>query len=82
MDLRKQLLVVIEAFAAARILSVARVSTMAFNHGTMHQRLVEGADITVGRLELAMQWFSDNWPDGAAWPEGIARPPRKTEAAA
>jgi hypothetical protein len=27
-----------------------------------------------------MNWFSDNWPDGADWPEQIARPP--TSAAA
>jgi len=32
------------------------------------------SDITVGRFNSAVQWFSDNWPDGAVWPKGIVRP--------
>lgn len=32
------------------------------------------SDITVGRFNGAVQWFSDNWPDGAVWPKGIVRP--------
>lgn len=32
------------------------------------------SDITTGRLNAAIQYFSDNWPDGAVWPKGIVRP--------
>lgn len=32
------------------------------------------ADITTGRFNGAVQWFSDHWPDDAVWPKGIARP--------
>ena len=32
------------------------------------------SDITVGRFNSAVQWFSDNCPDGAVWPKGIVRP--------
>jgi hypothetical protein len=32
------------------------------------------SDITVGRFNSAVQWFSDNWPPGAVWPKGIVRP--------
>lgn len=31
-------------------------------------------DITTTRFNAAVQWFSDNWPDGAVWPKGITRP--------
>jgi hypothetical protein len=31
-------------------------------------------DITTARFNAAVQWFSDNWPDGAVWPKGIVRP--------
>jgi len=82
MDLRQHLITLIEAYAAARRLSVSRISTLVFNHGTMYQRLIDGADITVGRAEMAIRWFSVHWPDDVEWPEGIARPtPNSTEAA-
>jgi hypothetical protein len=84
MNLREQLVKLLEAYAAARGLSLARVSTIVFNHGTMHQRLVDGSDITVGRLESAVLWLSTNWPEGVDWPDGIARPvpePSSPEAA-
>ena len=42
--------------------------------------LRDGADIQVKRLEKAMQWFSDNWPAQADWPEGVVRPPVSTTA--
>lgn len=31
-------------------------------------------DMTTARFNLTVQWFSDNWPDGAVWPAGIDRP--------
>ena len=34
----------------------------------------DGADITTGRFNTALQWFSDNWPGSATWPKGVARP--------
>ena len=33
-----------------------------------------GTDLTLSRYRLAVEWFSVNWPDGAEWPNGIARP--------
>lgn len=76
------LLMLAEAYGAGRSLSASRVSTLVFNDGKVIDRLAAGADITVGRLERAMQWFSDNWPDDLAWPDGIARPARKPAIAA
>lgn len=78
----QQMLRLIDVFAAARGISTSRVTTIVFNSGAMYQRLSAGADITVGRIERAMQWFSDNWPDDLDWPDGIARPARKPAIAA
>lgn len=32
------------------------------------------ADLTLRRAAHALQWFSDNWPEGVEWPDDIARP--------
>lgn len=80
MNSRQHLLDLIDAFAAAKGLSGSRVTTLAMNSGSVYRLLREGKDITVGRLESAVRWLSDNWPDGTDWPEGIARPVAKTPA--
>ena len=33
-----------------------------------------GADITTARFNMAIGWFSANWPADTAWPRGIPRP--------
>lgn len=69
------LLTVARCFAAARSLSLSRVSTLVFNDGSKLGTLATGdADIGTRRLVRAMAWFSQNWPEGAAWPDGIDRP--------
>lgn len=73
MNYRQHLILLIESYAAACGLSPSRVSTVALNAGHTYQNLLNGKDITVGRCERAMRWFSDNWPDGAEWPAGIER---------
>ena len=50
------------------------VSKRVFNDGKVLDNLVDGKDITIGRFERAMRWFSDNWPDGAEWPDEVSRP--------
>jgi len=50
------------------------VSKRVFNDGKVLDNLADGKDITVGRFERAMRWFSDNWPDHAEWPAHIDRP--------
>ena len=44
--------------------------------------LEDGADLHTRRFEKAVQWFSDNWPAEAAWPEQIMRPRQTAEDAA
>lgn len=74
MSYRNHLILLIETYARARDLSTSRVSTVALNAGHTYQSLIDGRDITVGRFERAMRWFSENWPAGTEWPEGVPRP--------
>lgn len=32
------------------------------------------SDITTARFNAAIRWFATNWPDGAVWPQTVARP--------
>jgi hypothetical protein len=74
MNYRQHLILLIETFASARGLSPSRVSTVALNAGHTYQNLLDGKDITVGRFERAMRWFSENWPEDAEWPADVPRP--------
>lgn len=82
MNTRQHLIAIIERFAEIKGLSPSRVTTLALNSGHIYRRLVDGSDITVGRLEDAVQWFSNNWPSDTAWPEGLRRPAPKSGDAA
>lgn len=82
MRLTDQLLIVADAYGAASRLSRDRVSTLVLSGGKRLQRIAEGGDLNTATFEGAMQWFSDNWPDGACWPEGVPRPAPSVEGAA
>jgi hypothetical protein len=69
-----QLITVADAYAAARGVSRARVSTIVFNAGLALDRIASGRDLTTGSFERAMLWFSENWPPRAKWPAGVKRP--------
>ena len=76
MTLLHALLTVSGRFCEARSISAARASTLVFGDGKVLTRLADGRDLTTRRLETAMQWFSDHWPEGAAWPADVPRPVR------
>lgn len=57
---------------------LSTVSSRALNDGKKLSALESGSDINVGRLERALQWFSDRWPDGE-WPSDVPRPPVSEE---
>lgn len=78
-----QVVALANAFADARGIGEARVSTLVFNDGKRISRVREGADIGVRSVERAVQWFSDNWPEGVDWPLEVPRPePVSSESAA
>jgi hypothetical protein len=71
----EEVLAVADAYATAKELSEARVSTIVFNDGQRLRRVrEENADLRSRTIDTAIQWFSDNWPKDATWPEGVTRP--------
>jgi len=68
-----QLLRVARRYAEIEGIPLSTVSSRALNDGKKLTALEEGADITVGRLEDALRWFSEKWPDGE-WPSDVPRP--------
>lgn len=38
------------------------------------ERIENGGGFTVKTYDKVAGWFSRNWPEAAAWPEGVARP--------
>lgn len=73
MSLRETLLTVARRYAEIEGVPLSTVSSRALNDGKKLAALEGGADITVGRLEEALVWFSEHWPAGE-WPDGVARP--------
>jgi hypothetical protein len=73
-NLRLQLLRVADAYAQARGLSRSRISTVVLNGGRVLDGIANGRDLTTATFERSMAWFSDNWPETAAWPDGVSRP--------
>lgn len=67
------LLTVARAYASIAGVSLTTVSSRAFDDGKKLTAIEGGADIQVRRLDRAMQWFSDNWPEGP-WPADVPRP--------
>lgn len=74
MTLRESLITVFDAYVAAGRVGRARLSTIVFGSGMRFDRILEGSDVSTGTFERAMLWLSTNWPDGAEWPAGVARP--------
>lgn len=67
----------------ARLLGVEEktVSNRVFSDSKKLGAMKAGGDITVGRFNAAMRWFSENWPAGADWPAEVPRPVVHAEAA-
>lgn len=69
----EQLLIVARRYAEIEDVPLSTVSSRVFNDGKKIKALEDGADISVGRLERALRWFSLNWPADESWP-GVPRP--------
>ena len=68
------LLTLADAFIAATSIKEVTLSHRVFGDSKKLAAIRGGADITLGRFNAALEWFSANWPEGAGWPEGISRP--------
>lgn len=66
---------VAEVFFTKTGMARTRVSREIFDRGGQLDDLTSGRrDLSTATFERAMQWFSDNWPEGANWPNLIWRP--------
>lgn len=81
MKLRDQLIMTADAFCRETGLSRSRLSTILLSGGKRLDMIESGGDIGTERFESAMLWLSENWPEGLAWPQGVARPLVHQEAA-
>ncbi|TIP70345.1 MAG: hypothetical protein E5X53_28245 [Mesorhizobium sp.] len=63
-----------DTFIAATSIKEVTLSHRVFGDSKKLTAIRNGADITVGRFNGAIEWFSANWPDDAVWPASIARP--------
>lgn len=51
------------------------VSREVLSRGSQLDDLIAGRrDMSTATYERTMNWFAENWPSGAEWPEGIERP--------
>jgi hypothetical protein len=64
----------VSRFAEVNGISEATVSTRLFNDGKRLKLLREGGDLGVRKLDDAVQFMSDHWPEGKSWPRNIRRP--------
>lgn len=75
------LLAIAHAYAVGADVSLTTVSSRVFDDGKKLAAIEAGGDIYSGRLNRALLWFSDNWPDGAEWPSDVPRPAATREVA-
>lgn len=68
------LLKVVRVYQFATGLGQSTVSWRVFGDTKKLGALEAGKDIQVTRLEKAVQWLSDNWPEDAVWPDDVDRP--------
>jgi hypothetical protein len=69
----EQLLTVARRYAEIEKIPLSTVSSRALDDGKKLKALEDGKDINVGRLEKALLWFSEHWPEGD-WPADVPRP--------
>lgn len=75
-----ELLVLARLYAEASDVSFTTISSRVFNDGKKLDAIAAGSDLYSGRLNRAIQWFSDNWPADCVWPADVPRPASLAEA--
>ena len=82
-ELASNLAKLVDRYGASRGLTASTIGKMCASDGRFFSRLREGKTFTVRNYDDLIQWFSDNWPSDAQWPEEVGRPlePMSREAA-
>jgi hypothetical protein len=69
-----QFFAVVDAYKAATGLPDKTISSRVLNDSGRIDLLRAGGDIGIRKVAAALNWFSEHWPAGAAWPTDVARP--------
>lgn len=70
----EHLITVADEYGRATQVEDKTVSSRVFQDSKKLTAIRGGADITVGRYNAALEWFSANWPEQAEWPHDVPRP--------
>jgi hypothetical protein len=70
----KNLITLVETFAAHDGRAEATVSNKSVGNATLFERLREGKGCTIKTATKVMSWFSENWPADLEWPADVPRP--------
>lgn len=65
---------VIDAYLAVSPIKEKTLSGRMFDDQKKIAKMRGGAGILLSRANDALVWLSENWPEGAVWPKGVARP--------
>lgn len=57
----------------AKGLEISTVSQRAAGDWRFFDRIVDGKSFTARTYDRVMEWFAQNWPSDAPWPEGVRR---------
>lgn len=75
-ELKSNLLAVGALFASATGLAPSTVGMRVARDARFFDRLNDGKGFTVKTYDSVLCWFSENWPQGIAWPVDVPRPTR------
>jgi hypothetical protein len=70
----EKLMSVVEVYTLAVGRAESTVSLDVFGTGDTLKRLRLGKDMLTERIESAMLWFYEHWPDNACWPDNVPIP--------
>lgn len=73
MEPTDELLVLARTLATHRGISLARLATIIANDGRFFSQIERGRSPTIRTYRKALGWFSENWPEGLAWPNDVPR---------
>lgn len=80
MRLTDQLLIVSRTYCAAAEVDMARASLLSLGDRRLLVRLESGlSSMTLARADIAIAWFSRNWPAEVDWPASAPRPDQPDE---
>ena len=73
MDKIQALFLLVETYCRHAGIAEATLSSQLFSDGKRLKSLRAGADIGVRRMEKAIRWLDEHWPDGCDWPCDVPR---------